>query len=86
MANLSIRGLDDEALAELKTRAVRENASVNTLVLRLIEQGLGRQRAKPGLRRHDDLDALAGSWHKRDAAAFERATAPLGEVDAKLWR
>lgn len=86
MANLSIRGLDDGALAELKKRATHEDASVNTLVLRLIEQGLGRRRAKPALRRHDDLDALAGSWRKSDAAAFERATAPFGEVDAKLWR
>jgi plasmid stability protein len=86
MANLSIRGLDDDALAELKKRATQEDASVNTLVLRLIEQGLGRRRVKPTLQRHGDLDALAGSWRKSDAAAFERATAPFAEVDAKLWR
>jgi plasmid stability protein len=70
MANLSIRGLDEKALAELKKRAAKEDSSVNTLVLRLIEQGLGRRRAKAILRRHDDLDALAGSWRKSDAAAF----------------
>jgi hypothetical protein len=45
-----------------------------------------RSRQEPASRRHDDLDALAGSWRKRDAAEFERATAPFGEVDAKLWR
>ena len=49
MANLSIRGLDATALAELKSRAAKEDASVNTLVLRLIEQGLGHRRAKPAL-------------------------------------
>lgn len=86
MANLSIRGLDAKALAELKSRAAKEDASVNTLVLRLIEQGLGHRRAKPALRRHDDLDALAGSWSKSEVAAFERATTPFGEVDAKLWK
>jgi plasmid stability protein len=86
MTNLSIRGLDDKALAELKARAAREDASVNTLVVRLIEQALGHQRAKPALRRHDDLDALAGSWRKNEAAAFERATAPFGEVDPQLWK
>lgn len=86
MANLSIRGLDAQALAELKSRAAKEDASVNTLVLRLIEQGLGHRRAKSAARRHDDLDALAGSWSKGDAAAFERATAPFDEVDAKLWK
>ncbi len=86
MANLSIRGLDAKALTELKRRAAKEDASVNTLVLRLIEQGLGHQRAKPALRRHDDLDALAGTWRKAEAGAFERATAPFEEVDPKLWK
>ncbi len=86
MTNLSIRGLDDKALAALKKRAAKENASVNTLVLRLIEQGLGLRRAKPALTRHDDLDALAGSWRKSDATEFERATAAFSKVDAKLWK
>jgi plasmid stability protein len=86
MPNLSIRGLDDKALAALKKRAAKEDASVNTLVLRLIEQGLGLRRAKPLLTRHDDLDALAGSWRKNDASEFERATAPFRKVDAKLWK
>ena len=86
MATLSIRGLETKALAELKARAAKEDASVNALVLRLIDQGLGRKRAKPTLRRHDDLDALAGSWRKAEAAAFERATAPFGKVDAQLWK
>lgn len=86
MANLSIRGLDEKALAQLKARAAKEDASVNALVLRLIEQGLGHRRPRHALRRHDDLDVLAGSWRKSDAAAFERATAPFGEVDPALWK
>ena len=86
MTNLSIRGLDDKALAALKKRAAKEDSSVNALVLRLIGQGLGLRRAKPALHRHDDLDALAGSWRKNDAIEFERATAPFGKVDAKLWK
>ena len=85
MTNLSIRGLDDKALAALERRAAKEDASVNTLVLRLIEQGLGLRRSKPALTRHDDLDALAGSWRKQEARDFERATAPFVKVDAQLW-
>ena len=86
MTNLSIRGLDDKALATLKRRAAQEDASVNTLVVRLIEQGLGLRRAKPSLIRHDDLDALAGTWRKQDASEFEGATAPFAKVDAELWK
>ena len=84
--NLSIRGLDDLALAELKRRARQEDASVNGLVLRLIDQGLGLQRVKPALQRKNDLDALAGQWQPADAQAFEAATAPLAEVDPGLWK
>jgi len=86
MANLSIRGLDAKALAELKARAAKEDASVNTLVLRLIAQELGHQRVKPALRRHDDLDALAGSWSQGESVAFERDTAPFDKVDPELWK
>ncbi len=86
MTSLSIRGLDDIALAELKTRAAKENASVNTLVVRLIEQGLGLRRAKTALRRYDDLDALAGAWNPEEAAEFEQATAIFAETDPGLWK
>ncbi len=86
MANLSIRALDEKALAALKKRAARERVSVNTLVLRLIEQGLGIWRAKPALTRHDDLDALAGSWSKDDATEFDQTTEPFGKVAAKFWK
>ena len=86
MANLSIRGLNAKALADLKARAESEDASVNSVVLRLIEQGLGHRRAKPSLRRHDELDALAGSWSAEEGDEFERASAPFGEVDPQLWR
>ena len=86
MANLSNRGLDARAFTELKSRAAREGASVNTLVLRLIEQGLGLKYAKPALARHDDLDALAGSWRAEDGAEFERASAPFAEIDGALWK
>lgn len=85
MANLSIRGLDDKALAALKRRAAKEDSSVNLLVLRFIEQGLGLRRATPALTRHDDLDALAGTWRTQDANEFEHATAPFAKVDPTLW-
>ena len=86
MANLSIRSLDERALAALKSRATREDTSVNTLVLRLIEQGLGLQRSKPARVRHDDLDALAGSWGAEDGVLFAQTTAPFGEIDSALWK
>jgi hypothetical protein len=84
--NLSIRGLDDKALAKLKKLAASEEASVNALVLRFIDQGLGHKRVKMLPQRHDDLDTLSGTWSKQEAKEFERLTAPFGKVDADLWK
>lgn len=86
MKTLSIRGLADKTHAALERRAAKEGSSVNALVVRLIEQGLGQRRARQLLTRHDDLDALAGTWSKQDARAFERATAGFSKVDAELWK
>jgi plasmid stability protein len=86
MANLSVRGLDERSLSALKRRAAHENASVNAVVLQLIEQGLGLRRAKGPPRRHGDLDALAGTWTQRDASEMARVTAPFAEIDPRLWK
>jgi len=85
MHNLSIRGLDDQAMVALKARAQQDKASLNATVLRLIDESLGgaggRQR-----RRHSDLDVLAGTWSAEDLAEFQQMTAAFDEVDPGLWK
>lgn len=85
MANMSIRGLDDRSLARLKRQAGQEGASLNSLVVRLL-QGADSAPKGSALQKFDDLDALAGTWSKQDARAFERHTAAFSEVDATLWK
>ncbi|MDO9012870.1 MAG: hypothetical protein Q7U78_13860 [Gallionella sp.] len=84
MATMSIRGLDDHVLIQLKSQAEHEGSSLNSLVLRLL-QGAGTQVEPGRLKKFDDLDSLAGNWSNEDAQAFERNTAPFAEVDAALW-
>lgn len=83
MASLSIRGLDDQALARLKYQAEEEGSSLNSLVLRLL-QDTGTQDKPNTLKKFDDLDALAGTWSDEEAQEFERNTAAFAEVDAAL--
>lgn len=85
MANLSVRGVEPSTLAALKAIARKEGVSVNTLVLRLIDQALGKGSGKPVKRRHDDLDALVGAWSAEEAAEFEAATAGSRQIDLELW-
>ena len=85
MANMSVRGLDDRALARLKRQASEEGGSLNSLVLRLLE-GEDNVASNSALKTFDDLDALAGTWSKQEASAFTRNTAAFSEVDTSLWK
>jgi plasmid stability protein len=84
MASMSIRGLQDQVLAQLKTQAEQEGSSLNSLVLRLL-QGTATSASLKGMKTFDDLDALAGTWDAAEATQCARNTAAFSEVDAALW-
>jgi plasmid stability protein len=84
MSNISVRGLDSDLMASLKKQAGREGASVNTVVLRLIEQGLGKSPKRP-IKQYDDLTSLAGTWSQQDAMEFDQTVASFAEVDNEIW-
>ncbi len=85
MPNISVRGLEEETLAALKGLARKEGSSVNALVVRLIEQGVGKRPGKLVKRRYDDLDALAGAWSADEAVEFEAATAGSRQIEPEIW-
>ena len=84
MASMSIRGLDDKALAQLKQQATQEGSSLNSLVLRLL-QGVVKPAPATALKKFDDLDALAGTWSSEDSADFARHTTAFSEIDPAQW-
>ena len=85
MANISVRGLEPETLSKLKALAKKENTSVNALVLRLLDRGVGLAQEKPLYQRHEDLSELAGTWSPEEAEEFEANTASFGNIDPEQW-
>jgi len=85
MATMTLRGIDDRIAAVLKEKARKEGTSVNALMLRLLKESLGIEKKKRGVV-YDDLDYLAGTWSKKDAAEFERATSVFEKVDGDMWK
>jgi hypothetical protein len=83
MASLSVRGLDPDTVMALKSMASAEGASVNSLVLRLIDQGLGKT-PRP-IKHHHDLDALMGAWSAEEAKEFGAACRDFEQIDSALW-
>lgn len=80
MANLSLRGLDSSTLSRIRSSARRLGVSVNRLIVDTL-----RQHYSVAPKRNDALAALAGSWRREDADAFDAATRPFSEVEPALW-
>ena len=85
MANLSVRGLEDEAAAKLKEAAAQHGLSVNAYTLKLLRSGLGMPSEADQMVHHE-LDALAGTWSEDEARTFEAHLEAFEQIDEDLWR
>ncbi|NBC30845.1 MAG: hypothetical protein GVY29_12745 [Spirochaetes bacterium] len=85
MANLTLRGLDDELRKRLERAAQERKQSLNATVIALLRESVGLT-APPIHKSYDDLDHLAGTWSAAEAAEFDRAVEDFGQVDPELWK
>jgi len=85
MATMTLRNVDDRISAALKEKARKEGTSVNALMLKLLKESLGIDKKMRGVV-YDDLDHLAGTWSKKDAAEIEQATSVFEKVDEEMWK
>ncbi len=81
-SNFNLRGIPSEVMDQLKKEAKKLHISINTLVLKMIEQGLGFTCKRVT---HHDLDDLAGSWSSAEAKEFNENIQSFEEVDKELW-
>lgn len=85
MANINLRGLEDELMLRLKEMAKAKKTSVNALLLEFVRQGLGIAKKREETI-FNELDYLAGTWEKSDADAFKAATKDFDKIDEDLWK
>ena len=81
-SNFNLRGIPSEVMVLLKREAKRLQTSVNILILKMIERGLGFTCEKPV---YHDLDHLAGSWSSAEEKTFEENTQYFEQIDKELW-
>lgn len=86
MVQLTVRGVKDELHTALKAEAARRGLSVNKVVLALLQEKVGLsngfQSKQPVF---DDLDHLAGTWTKEDAAEFQNQLTAQRNIDPEIW-
>ena len=81
-SSFNLRGIPAEVMTVLKREAKRLGTSVNVLILKMIERGLGFSCKKITFH---DLDHLAGSWSRAEEKAFEENTKQFEKIDKELW-
>ncbi len=82
---LTIRAVGARLRSALEREATRRGLSLNKTVLALLAESL-RLADPPTGAEHADLDELAGTWSKSEAARFEEALRAQRQIDARLWR
>lgn len=84
MANISLRGIDENVKKMLKKQAAQNGVSINALILDYIHKGIGIDPTR--CPRHHDLDRLAGTWTEKDQEEFADAVTMFETIDDDIWK
>lgn len=83
-SNFNLRNIAPDVMSLLKKEATKQKISVNSLILMIVERGLGipdkQQRAV-----FHDLDYLAGTWSEQDKKTFDDHTKSFEKIDGEIW-
>lgn len=83
-SNFNLRNIEPEVMSLLKKEATKQKISVNSLILIIVERGLGITGNQKRAVFHD-LDYLAGTWSEQDKITFENQTKSFEKIDGELW-
>lgn len=83
-SNFNLRNIPLDVMSLLKKEAENQKISVNSLLLLIIEQGLGITHQNTKCIYHD-LDYLAGTWSDNDKKNFDANIKNFEKIDKELW-
>ena len=87
MKAVTLRNVPPEIAKLVRKEADRQRTSINKAVISLLQTRVeGRKKKKTKTATYDDLDALAGSWTKKEAAEFDKALNSQRSIDPELWK
>ena len=85
MSTMTIRGLDDLTIRALKEKAKQEGMSVNSTLVKLLQEELGLKKKKRTVV-YNDLDHLAGTWSDKDFKEFQKKIKDFEKIDETTWK
>ncbi len=82
MSQITLCNLPPELERELRSRARKNNNSLNTTIRDLLAKALG---VGPAGGKRRDLSELKGTWTTDQVEELERNTAMFEAIDPELW-
>lgn len=82
--NFNLRNVAPDVMSLLKKEAAKQKISINSLILLIIERGLGVAH-KTQKNVFHDLDDLAGTWSDKDQKTFDDSIKSFEKIDKELW-
>jgi len=82
---ITLRNLPPEVARRVREEADRMGVSLNRAVIRMLMKALGLDGPEQRPRVHHDFDRFAGTWSKKEAAAFEKGLSERRGTDSELW-
>ena len=87
MKAITVRGVPPCLAKAIRREAAGKGLSINKTVISLLEGRTAVKERKQGRKTlHRELDRLAGSWSKKEAADFDKALAVQRTIDPDLWK
>ena len=85
MKQLTVRGLEKELEARLRTYARKEGLSLSQAAVQLMRRGAGLDPKEGEERIGHALDAFFGTASAKETARLEAEVAIFNRVDEELW-
>jgi hypothetical protein len=87
MKPITLRSVPPRVAKAIRREAARKGQSINKTVISLLEGRPTVKEKKQGRKiLHRELDSLAGSWSKKEAAEFDKTLAAQRTIDPDLWK
>lgn len=87
MKAITLRSVPPRVAKAIRKEAAAKGLSINKTVISLLEGRTAVKERKQGRKTlHRELDRLAGSWSKKEAADFDKALAVQRTIDPDLWK
>lgn len=83
-SNFNLRNITPSVMLLLKKEAAKQKISINSLLLKIIDQSLGITHPLKRVIFHD-LDHLAGTWNNKEKKEFDDNIKSFEKIDEELW-